>query len=109
MMYVNWYPEVAIEILKAGGEKAIYQAANYLLDESRKQVPHDQGILEGTGTALADGFSATVSYDTPYAIRWHEHNANFQRGRKMKYLEDPCNSPAVKARIIEFLQENIHF
>ena len=55
----------------------------------------------------SDETSATVSFDTPYAVRWHEEPANFQRGRKNKYLEDPCNDPSIRARMLEYLKNGM--
>lgn len=101
--------ELAKAIMRHGGEKGIRDCANLLLEESRKQVPLDTGALSRSGTVESEGLSATVSYDTPYAVRWHETKANFQHGRKKKYLEDPCNDPALKARMLEYLKNDINF
>ena len=65
-----------------------------LLDISSKEVPHDQGILQASGSASVeesgDEVWAEVGYHTPYALRLHEHpEYKFQKGRKGKYLEDP--------------------
>lgn len=63
---------------------------NEILRLSDKEVPHDKGILEGTGTVQPEGTDVMVGYNTPYAARLHEHpEYEFQRGRKGKYLEDP--------------------
>lgn len=105
----EWHLDRALAIVEAQGEKAVRDCAQYLLDQSKMQVPHDTGTLEGTGAVDSHGLQATVSYDTPYAVRWHEHNANFQRGRKMKYLEDPCNDPSVQRRMLEYLRSNLEF
>lgn len=105
----KWYPEKALAIVQTGGEQAVRACAQFLLDESRKQVPIDTGALSRSGAIDVQGLQGTVSYDTPYAVRWHEHNANFQRGRKSHYLSDPCNDPALKARMLEYLQSGIKF
>ena len=101
--------EIARLVLKHGGEKGVRDCANLLLAESREQVPLDTGALSRSGTVDSEGLSATVSYDTPYAVRWHENDANFQHGRKKKYLEDPCNDPALKARMLDYLKNDINF
>jgi len=101
--------ELAQAIMKRGGEQGVRDCANLLLQESRKQVPLDTGALSRSGTVDSEGLKATVSYDTPYAVRWHETNANFQHGRKMKYLEDPCNDPALKARMLDYFKNDINF
>lgn len=86
--------------ISSASEQAARDAAQALLDESAKQVPHDTGALELSGTVDSEPGHATVSYDTPYAVRWHENNANFQRGRKMKYLEDPANDASVQQEML---------
>lgn len=106
---VKWDDAKVLAVVQSRGAKGVRDCANMLLDESRKQVPIDTGALSRSGTVDSEGLAATVSYDTPYAVRWHEHNANFQRGRKMKYLEDPCNDPTLKARMLEYLKNNIRF
>ena len=95
--------------MERGGEKGIRACANLLLEESRKQVPLDTGALSRSGMVSSERLTAAVSYDTPYAVRWHENHANFQHGRKMKYLEDPCNDPALKARMLEYLKNDMNF
>ena len=66
-----------------------------------------QGTLKGSCVVDVndDGSQGTVSYDTPYAVRWHENDANFQRGRKKKYLEDPLNDPTVQAGMMKNAQD----
>lgn len=63
-------------------EQAVRAGAHYILDESRKQVPIDTGALSRSGAVDSDGTIAVISYDTPYAVRWHEEQANFQRGER---------------------------
>lgn len=73
-----------------GGRKAV----EYLLAESREEVPHEEGTLERSGTASWDDsqMRGAVSYDTPYAIPQHERlDLRHDDGRKAKYLEDPFN------------------
>ena len=89
--------------------QAARDAAQALLDESAKQVPHDTGALELSGTVSSEPGHAVVSYDTPYAVRWHETPANFQRGRKMKYLEDPANDAAVHQQMLDALARGLKF
>lgn len=105
----KWHPELAKAVIETQGPAAVRACAQYLLDESRKQVPHDTGTLEGTGTVDSQELQATVSYDTPYACRWHEQDANFQGGRKKKYLEDPCNDSGVQAKMLDYLKNNLKF
>ena len=95
--------------MEDGRHAGLIEAGEVLLEESRQQVPLDSGELMESGTVESDGESVSVSYNTPYAIRWHEEQANFQHGRKNKYLEDPANDPAVKARMMDILAHHIKF
>ena len=104
---LDWNGPQINELVHHKAAKGLRAAANVLLDESRKEVPHDYGTLEGTGDVDVDEptLSATVSYDTPYAVRWHECDANFQRGRKKKYLEDPLNNN--RDRLLEYIKQQM--
>jgi hypothetical protein len=88
-MSFSWNQANLDKINKAAGQ-AVYEAAEHVLTEATKTVPHEEGILSGTGHTDVDrrDLKATVSYDTPYAARQHEemgyaHNP----GRRAKWLE----------------------
>lgn len=102
---LGWYSVKTIDILNHKGAIAVRDCANFLLDESKKQVPHDTGTLERSGMVDSAGLEATVSYDTPYAVICHERSANYQRGRKKKYLEDPLNDPNLQFRMGQHMQQ----
>lgn len=104
---MTWDGSKVLNEVSKKTERAVRAAANYVLDESRKQVPIDTGALSRSGAVSSEGNIAVVSYDTPYAIRWHEQQANFQRGRKNKYLEDPINDGTVRAKIMNYLQKEM--
>ena len=69
--------------------------------EANQQVPHDEGTLQDSGVVLKDPSNPTIVYigyggggasgrpEVPYAKKWHEAPANFQKGRKHNYLADP--------------------
>lgn len=80
------------------------EVADEVLRLSQKEVPKDEGTLEGTGVADRDNEGAYVGYNTPYAARQHEHlEYAHQKGRKAKYLEDPIklNTKALKGHMID--------
>lgn len=107
---VTWDDAKARAIVANGGEQGVRDCCQFLLDESRKQVPLDTGALSRSGAVDTQGMKGTVSYDTPYAAVQHEMRSyNHQRGRKAKYLEDPCNDPSLKARMMEYLRGQIKF
>lgn len=95
---------------------AMVENTEALLGKSMRIVPHDEGMLEGSGSAkvqneeIAHGtddgamiqtgntplvrpgavITGTVSYNKPYALIQHE-NLEFEHkeGRQAKYLENP--------------------
>lgn len=75
--------------------EGIVLGAEFLLTESRAEVPIDEATLERSGAVTQDPqkLIACVAYDTPYAARQHEDmNHRHAPGRKAKYLEDPANA-----------------
>lgn len=95
-------------ILEIGGEKGLFAMAQDIGNESLKQVPLDKGTLEHTLAVDAEGDIAAISYDTPYAVKMHEHpEYHFQRGRKGKYLEDPVNDPALWRRGLQYIADGM--
>lgn len=106
---VVWDDSEVVAIVRGRGAEGVRAWGHLVLDEARKQVPYDTGALSRSGMVDSEGLQATVSFDTPYAVRWHENNANFQHGRKMKYLEDPCNDPALRARMLQYMKEHLSF
>lgn len=95
---VKWTPGADVRAaFQRGSVRGVGIAAEYVLAESRKQVPHDTGVLERSGRASTEQSGDTargaVSYDTPYAVDQHEGtHYRHRKGRKAKYLEDPLNS-----------------
>lgn len=69
--------------------KANQEAADFILAESNKKVPHEYGDLERSGTADADADGFTVAYSSVYAVPQHENlDYNHSEGREAKYLEN---------------------
>lgn len=100
---VEFDKAIALDAIKEGGRTATWAALDVLAKHSKAQVPLDTGALMASCTVdvSPDGMQGTVSYDTPYAVRWHEEHANFQRGRKNKYLEDPANDGGVQQEMMD--------
>lgn len=90
---IDWDGRSASIAVDKGAEAGLQLATEYLLAESRKIVPHEEGILEGSGFADVDGLEGSVSYDTPYAVRQHEELTwSHKSGRSAKYLEKPARA-----------------
>ena len=109
LVWKKWRGDEVMKMARDMGAKAVRASAEVLLQASQEQVPFDTGALSESGTVVSDGLNATVSYDTPYAVRWHEVDANFQNGRKNKYLEDPANDSGVQAEMLRAMQKEINF
>lgn len=69
---------------------ALDDAAEFLLEESNRTVPIEEGTLGRSGHVITDWDNAksVVAYDTPYAVRQHEDTRlNHDAGRRAKWLE----------------------
>lgn len=104
--YSNLLKKVGVN-LPTSIQKSLFEIGGELLRLSRKEVPHDTGMLQSTGTVqkvrnFFGGVSGVeVGYHTVYASRLHEHpEYRFQKGRKGKYLEDP-----LKANTSKFMEK----
>ena len=70
--------------------QAVHNVASEVLRLSSRQVPHDTGELQNSGSVEDRRDESIVGYNKVYAARLHEHpEFTFQKGRKGKYLEDP--------------------
>lgn len=96
--------------------RALNKAAEATLEVSKQQVPLDESTLMQSGIVLKNpnnDLEFLISYGggpgtgyprVPYALKWHEIDANFQHGRKKDYLRDPINQfapGAVKSELIK--------
>lgn len=99
----KWDTKKAKNAVDKANETAIRMTLEVIREAANAQVPLDEGTLQnssfvdfvdGTGVVSFGGGDGTGVPKVPYAIRWHEDTANFQRGRKNQYLRDPFNSLA---------------
>lgn len=118
MNWTSWNgPRITRNVLEAC-TRAVDKTGHVILTASQSQVPIDEKTLLGSGIVILKNESgvpiAIVSYGggagtghpkVPYAIRWHEEQANFQHGRKWKYLKDPYNRLAGPALLRNLEQE----
>lgn len=84
----------ALTAIEKAGLQGINDVASEILRLGTFEVPHDKGILQGTGHVEPESNErVVVGYNTVYAARLHEHpEYRFQKGRKGKYLEDPIKN-----------------
>lgn len=76
---------------------ALYQEAEAIMAESKKQVPVDTGRLRSTGYVAAPVFvrrspRVEMGYGTDYAVYVHERTELHHTVGKAKYLEDPLKA-----------------
>jgi len=91
---VRWEGKLATDAARKAAMTAIRQCARDLLGEANDKCPHNEGTLMRSGVWSTDEgtLEGAVSYDTPYAVRLHEHpEYNFQQGKEGKWLENAAN------------------
>jgi hypothetical protein len=105
-MWKSWKGDQVKGKTEAALNKAIHSTLETVGSASDQQVPHDEGDLQrskfikvqnGEGVISYGGGAGTGHPVIPYAKRHHEKEANFQKGRKNKYLSDPFNQIAPRA------------
>lgn len=105
---LSWFGDDVKRKARAAMESAALDSLEYVLGESNKVVPLDEGTLQRSGAIDFDKTlrQGTVFYDTPYARRLHEHpEYKFQRGRRGKWLESTINK--VQTKVAKFLQDRL--
>jgi len=89
---VTWNGKAVSRMVAAAAMRGTTMWGEFILTGARVDVPLDEGTLERSGRVISDErrISATVSFDTPYAVVQHE-DLTFRHapGRRAKYLERP--------------------
>ena len=118
MAWENWRGNLLINLVNQAAINGVKKTGELILFEAKKEVPLDEGTLQRTGIVIMaagnipacvitfGGGEGTGFPIIPYAIRWHEQNANFQHGRKRFYLRDPFNR-LVEKTLKRFLKEEM--
>jgi hypothetical protein len=108
MSWKNWKGKKITAKAEEKLSQGLYQAMEAIGGVSDQQVPHDEGTLQESKTILVDpqnSLHVQIGYGgggnsgfprVPYAQKWHEVDANFQKGRKKNYLRDPVKSHGKK-------------
>lgn len=105
MGWKNWKGNELKRLIDGAGRQAVRDTCEVVLEAAKTEVPHDEGTLERSGRVVMapEGPAGVICFGggpgtghpiVPYAIRWHENSANFQKGRKRFYLKDPYNQLA---------------
>lgn len=108
---VDWMGPEVINVTREAARKALWLAGEDILELSNAIVPLDEGTLQASGEVTAtDGLAVIISYDTPYAVRLHEHPGyKFQGGREGKWLEKTVNKNSTKVlnRLADELKQKL--
>jgi hypothetical protein len=103
---MEWNGDRILRELNERKARVIRDAAEALLEESKQTVPHDEGVLENSGHVSSDEDKANVYYDTPYAVRLHEHpEYNFQGKGEGKWLQKALNRMAPE--LIKYIKRGL--
>lgn len=90
---LTWNGPAINAAVQAEAEAGLLLAAEFILQASNAVVPLDEGPLMNSGAVGLDGLTASVSYNTPYAVRQHEDlSYRHASGRTAKYLENTLNA-----------------
>lgn len=105
---VKWFGREITQEINSAAIKGLKDAAEFLLDESNKIAPVDEGTLINSGEASIDTskLQAAVSYDTPYAVTQHEDRSlTHLNGRQAGFLQTAYQNNI--KRIRDFLARSI--
>lgn len=102
-MWRNWQGDELIRRVNEACLSAIYETCEGVGAVADSQVPLNEGPLKASKTIKTEmrknpmgsisygGGKGTGKPKIPYALKWHQQQANFQHGRKRFYLRDPFN------------------
>lgn len=93
--HYDWRGPFVLRLVDEAAGQGVVQGAEGILEEAYPYVPFEDGNLRDSGRAFQNRDSggrfvaeAIVSYDTPYAVRLHEHpEYNFKGQGEGKWLE----------------------
>lgn len=114
MSWTKWNGDALLFVTEDAISKGVHEAAEAIGSISDQQVPHDEGWLQESKritehpsekTTVSISYGGGVGTDiprVPYALKWHFTDANFQKGRKSFYLQDPVfkNGPRITQRAL---------
>jgi hypothetical protein len=106
---IEWDVAKLSQDVKQAAVDALVSAGEYILDESNKIAPIDEGTLIRSGNVAVDENAGTVIvyYDTPYAVRQHEDmSLRHTNGRSAKFLEIASTQNADKVR--KFIEDAVN-
>lgn len=106
MGWENWNGDELIRRVNEACLESIYKTCEGVGAIADSEIPLNEGPLKNSKTIKTEmrknprgsisygGGRGTGKPKIPYALRWHQQQANFQHGRKRFYLRDPFNKTA---------------
>lgn len=102
--HYEWRGPFVLRLVDEAAGQGVVDGAYAILEEAYPYVPFEDGDLRDSGRAFQNRDSggrfvseAVVSYDTPYAVRLHEHpEYNFKGSGEGKWLEHAMQRRASK-------------
>lgn len=103
-MWTEWNGKKINALLESELSDANLLAIRALGEITDTKVPHDEGYLQKSKVVMKDPSNKMISVLAyggggasgfplvPYAVKWHEVPANFQKGRTHNYVRTPLNS-----------------
>jgi len=116
-MWNQWNGDNINTLVENACVRAVDKTGHVILTAAKQQVPLDEGFLLRSGIVIIKhkkipiaiisfgGGPGTGHPKIPYALRWHETQANFQHGRKWKYLKDPYSRLGARTLILALQDE----
>lgn len=87
-MGIRWFGDRIKRETDLAVDRALDDAAEFLLEDANRTIPHLTGFMAGTGATSDLGeHRRAVFYDTPYAVRQHEDTRlRHAPGRRARWL-----------------------
>lgn len=113
MTWIEWNGSQVLDKFTEECSEAMEAAGHVMSEQVLQEIPHDTGYLSEsvqvridpdnplTVHVAAGGGGSSGFPVVPYAVKWHEQEANFQKGRKSQYILDPLKQVMPKAMIFE--------
>ncbi|MBE0430066.1 MAG: hypothetical protein IBX61_09395 [Thermoleophilia bacterium] len=105
MSFIDRTP-IVLAVVGQATERALDDAAEYILETANRTVPIEEGTLQNSGGIGKATGKRAIYYDTPYARRQHEElDWRHDAGRRAKWLEKTMQEE--RQKVLDFLGRGI--
>jgi hypothetical protein len=99
------WTDVTPEVRASIGD-SLHDGGEFILQKAGEHCPHDTGTLERSGLVSVNDDICYISYDTPYAVKCHEHPSMRFRGKgRGKWLESAVRNN--NDRVVQYMSDAI--